>query len=134
MSGTAWLDREWLSQSLANDQAGWDWFSLSFDTGEKLMGFSLREGDGGSFTSATWIGADGLATPYGDGQLAATPLETNWVDGRHVPTRWRLVLPERKLDVTVSALNTNAGCLSAFPIGRGLLVFWGPIPAEVILR
>lgn len=30
------------------------------------------------------------------------------MDGRDVPTRWRSVLPERKLDVTVSALNTNA--------------------------
>ncbi|WP_292554441.1 lipocalin-like domain-containing protein [Mesorhizobium sp.] len=37
--GTAWLDREWSSQPLADDQNGWDWFSLSFDTGEKLMGF-----------------------------------------------------------------------------------------------
>lgn len=98
------------------------------------MGFSLRERDGGSFTSATWIGADGLATPYGDGQLAATPLETNWVDGRHVPTRWRLVLPERKLDVTVSALNTNAWMPLSIPYWEGPVGVLGTHPGRGYLE
>ena len=44
VTGQAWLDREWSSQPLAADQTGWDWFSLSFDTGEKMMGFVLRDG------------------------------------------------------------------------------------------
>lgn len=46
-------------------------------------------------------------TPYGDGKLVATPLETSWVEGREIPTRWRLVLPDRALDVTVGALNSQ---------------------------
>ena len=50
VTGQAWLDREWSSQPLADDQVGWDWFSLHFDSGEKLMGFRLRDG-GGGFTS-----------------------------------------------------------------------------------
>ena len=55
VTGTAWLDREWSSQPLAADQTGWDWFSLSFDTGNKLMGFRLRQSDGSYYTSGTWI-------------------------------------------------------------------------------
>jgi len=43
VTGQAWLDREWSSQPLSEDQTGWDWFSLSLDTG-KLMGFRLRRG------------------------------------------------------------------------------------------
>ena len=57
VTGRAWLDREWSSQPLAADQTGWDWFSLSFDTGDKLMGFILRGGT--DYTAATWISADG---------------------------------------------------------------------------
>ncbi len=106
--GTAWFDREWSSQPLAEEQSGWDWFSLSFDTGEKLMGFRLRDAAGGDFTSATWIAADGTATPYGNGRLVATPVETSRVKGQDIPTRWRLTLPDRRLDVTVGALNTQA--------------------------
>ena len=44
VTGQAWLDREWSSQPLAADQTGWDWFSLHFDFGEKLMGFLSRDG------------------------------------------------------------------------------------------
>ena len=34
VSGSAWLDREWSSQPLSENQLGWDWFSLSFDDGD----------------------------------------------------------------------------------------------------
>lgn len=119
--GTAWLDREWSSQPLAEDQAGWDWFSLSFDTGEKLMGFCLRDAAGGGFTSATWIAADGAATPYGDGALVTTPLGTSRVEGHDIPTRWRLTLPDRGLDVTVGAFNTQAW------MGLSIAYWEGPI-------
>jgi predicted secreted hydrolase len=119
VTGTAWLDREWSSQPLAEDQAGWDWFSLSFEGGEKLMGFRLREAAGGSFTSATWIGADGSATPYGDGALVAVPLAETDVAGRVVPTRWRLTLPDRGLDVTVDALNPQSWMDLTIPYWEG---------------
>lgn len=106
--GTAWLDREWSSQPLGENQSGWDWFSLSFASGDKLMGFRLRDEAGGDFTSATWIEADGTTTPYGDGALVTTPLEMSRVAGRDVPTRWRVALADRGLDVTVVALNSQA--------------------------
>jgi predicted secreted hydrolase len=132
--GTAWLDREWSSQPLAQDQAGWDWFSLSFDTGEKLMGFSLRGTAGGSFTSATWIEADGTATPYGNGKLVATPLETSRVEGHDVPTRWRLTLPDRALDVTVGALNTQAWMGLSIPYWEGPVRVTGTHPGKGYLE
>jgi predicted secreted hydrolase len=72
VTGKAWLDREWSSQPLAADQTGWDWFSLSFDTGDKMMGFVLRGAT--DYTAATWITADGVATAFPDGAFAATPL------------------------------------------------------------
>lgn len=108
VTGTAWLDREWSSQPLAEDQTGWDWFSLSFDTGEKLMGFRLRQSDGSYFTSGTWITAQGATTALPDGSFDATPLETSRVEGRDVPTRWQLRVPAYGVDVTVAASNPQA--------------------------
>jgi len=117
--GTAWLDREWSSQPLAETQSGWDWFSLSFASGEKLMGFRLRDTGGGDFTSATWIEADGTTTPYADGALVATRLAESPVAGRRVPTRWRVTLADKGLDVTVDALNAQAWMGLTVPYWEG---------------
>ncbi|WP_341368512.1 lipocalin-like domain-containing protein [Yoonia sp. BS5-3] len=122
VSGAAWLDREWSSQPLADNQTGWDWFSLSFETGEKLMGFRLQQTDGMHYTSATWISPDGTATPYEDGALRATPLAQNAAD---VPIEWRVVLPQRDLDVTVTAINENAWMTTVIPYWEGPVTVTG---------
>lgn len=119
VTGTAWLDREWSSQPLSGDQTGWDWFSLSFDDGARMMGFQLRQTDGANYTSATWIAADGTPTPYEDGALRATPLDTSTVDGRSLPTRWRLELPAQGVDVMVQAINTQAWMETSVPYWEG---------------
>jgi predicted secreted hydrolase len=118
VTGQAWLDREWSSQPLGADQTGWDWFSLSFDGGEKLMGFVLRDGRGG-FTSGTWIDADGTPHPLESGTLRAEPVERATVAGREVPVVWRLILAERDLDVTLQALNPAAWMATSVPYWEG---------------
>ncbi|MEO1638736.1 MAG: lipocalin-like domain-containing protein [Pseudomonadota bacterium] len=121
VTGNAWLDREWSSQPLAENQTGWDWFSLSFDDGNKMMGFRLQQTDGQNFTSATWITPDGHTMPYSDGALTATPLATNDDD---VPVRWRVELPAQDVDVTVQAINENAWMATSVP-------YWeGPVTVE----
>lgn len=124
VTGEAWLDREWSSQPLSDDQTGWDWFSLSFDGGDKLMGFRLRQLDGSNYTSATWIAANGETTAYEDGAFSAEPLSTYQTDGAEVPTQWRVMLPDRGVDVTVAAINPNAWMGTTIP-------YWeGPISIE----
>lgn len=118
VTGSAWLDREWSSQPLAADQSGWDWFSLSFQDGAKLMGFVLRDG-GDGFTSGTWIDADGTAHPLPPGALQAHAVETHAVAGREVPVGWRLTLAERGLDVTLRALNPGAWMATSVPYWEG---------------
>ena len=119
VTGTAWLDREWSSQPLSEDQSGWDWFSLSFDDGTKMMGFQLRQTDGSAFGSGTWIEADGTTQAFADGAMTATPLATSAVAGREIPTRWRVTLPERGVDVTVEALNAQAWMGLTVPYWEG---------------
>jgi predicted secreted hydrolase len=119
VTGRAWLDREWSSQPLADTQDGWDWISLHLDTGEKLMGFRLRDRARAPFTSATRIAPDGTPTAYSDGALTLTPLETARVAGRDVPVRWRAELPEARIDVTLSAVNPRAWMDLSFPYWEG---------------
>lgn len=119
VTGSGWMDREWSSQPLSENQTGWDWFSLHLDGGAKLMGFRLRQTDGSDYTSATWIAPDGTPTPLPDGAFQADPLATATVAGREVPVRWRVRLDAQELDVTVDALNPQSWMDTVFPYWEG---------------
>ncbi|MBV7396701.1 lipocalin-like domain-containing protein [Mameliella sediminis] len=125
VTGEAWLDREYSSQPLSENQSGWDWFSLSFDSGDKLMGFRLRQTDGSHYTSATWIGRDGGTRAYPDGAFAAEPLDSAQVAGRTVPVAWQLKLADREVDVTVEALNPQAWMALSIPYWEGPVLVRG---------
>ncbi|MBY6065664.1 iron ABC transporter permease [Leisingera aquaemixtae] len=124
VTGRGWLDREWSSQPLAEDQSGWDWFSLSFDSGGKLMGFVLR-GESGDFTSGTWISPDGTAEPLAPGAFQAAPLEYSDVEGRKIPTRWQTSLPEKGVSVEVQALNPQSWMGTSFSYWEGPVTVTG---------
>lgn len=125
VSGRGWLDREWSSQPLDPDQTGWDWVSLSFDDGARLMGFQLRDRTGGRFTSGTWIAADGTPTPLPHHALRFTPVTRATVAGREVPVGWRITDPARGLDITTTALNPQAWMDTRVPYWEGPLRFSG---------
>jgi len=125
VTGTAWLDREWSSQPLSETQEGWDWFSLQFADGARLMGFGLREAGGSVYTSATWIEPDGATVAYPDGALRLTPLASVEVAGRTVPVEWRVELPDRDLDITTRALNPQSWVDTSFAYWEGPVFFTG---------
>lgn len=118
VTGTAWLDREWSSQPLAADQSGWDWFSLNFDDGSKLMGFVLR-GETGDFTSGTWIDDTGLATPLPHGAFRAKPVAHEWGKNTNIPTTWNVKLPQTNVDISVTALNPGSWMDTRFAYWEG---------------
>ncbi len=127
VTGQAWIDREWSSQPLSEGQSGWDWISLHLADGSKLMGFQTRAAKGGTFTSATWIAPDGTATALPDGQLVMTPLDISRVAGRDIPTRWRVQLASRGLDVTIEALNRQSWMPMRLPYWEGPVSVSGSI-------
>ncbi|WP_042777168.1 lipocalin-like domain-containing protein [Sinorhizobium fredii] len=126
VTGKAWLDREWSSQPLAEDQTGWDWFSLHLDSGEKLMGFRLRD-KGEGFTSATWITADGRPEPLPAGALQIVPVRTAKVAGRQIPVSWNLHIPSHGFDVTTEPLNDQAWMATSIPYWEGPISFGGTV-------
>ena len=134
VSGQAWLDREWSSQPLSGDQSGWDWVSLHLDDGVKVMGFRLRHEDGDDFHSGTWITADGQASPLRQDQLKLTPLAANTVEDRKIPTSWRLEIPERAVDVTITAINPDSYMKTLFPYWEGPVTVKGSHPGRGYLE
>ena len=130
VSGLGWLDREWSSQALQGDAAGWDWFAMHFDDGDKLMIARVRsEADAaGWFAAATWIDAGGATETFGPDAPRFTPLDTARVAGRDVPVRWRVELPARGLDVEVTAVNPDAWMDTVFAYWEGPVRITGSHP------
>jgi len=119
VTGTAWLDREWSSRPLSADQEGWDWFSLTFESGEKLMAAQLRSADGSRYRSGTWIYPDGRTETLPDGALALTPLDTEQVAERELPVEWRIEVPSKDVDITSRPLNPQAWMNASIPYWEG---------------
>ena len=134
VAGNAWLDREWSSQPLADNQEGWDWFSIKFDDGNRLMAFSLRDTSGENYVSGTWISADGLVTPLTSDELSLMPLEQTPVASKQIPTKWRLSLPSRKVDLRVSALNPRSWMATSIPYWEGPVTVSGSHKAKGYLE
>ena len=124
-TGRAWMDREWSSQPLAEDQEGWDWFSMHLGTGEKVMLFRLRHADGRHYFAGNWITPNGTSTPLPSEGITMTPLTETTVANRRIPTRWELSIPTRALTVTTDALNPQSWNGTLFPYWEGPITVTG---------
>jgi predicted secreted hydrolase len=106
VSGLAWLDREWSTSALAEDQVGWDWIALQLDDGWDIMAYRLRRRDG---TADAWsygvlIDPNGAATRLEWGAEIWLESMGTWispVDGVAYPSAWRLTVPERGWNLEV---------------------------------
>ena len=63
-----------------------------------------------------------------------TPVETADVEGRRLPVAWRVELPGRGLDVTLSALNRGAWMDTLFPYWEGPVRVSGSHPGRGYLE
>ncbi|MBE7526218.1 MAG: carotenoid 1,2-hydratase [Burkholderiales bacterium] len=78
VTGSAWLDREWSSEYLDPDAAGWDWISSSLDDGSALMAFQIRGKDGGTiWAHAVLRDASGQIRTFAPDQVSFHP-ERTW--------------------------------------------------------
>jgi predicted secreted hydrolase len=103
VTGSAWMDHEWFTEQLAEDQVGWDWFSVQLDDHSELMLFELRHKDGTIdpySSSGTFIDANGKATHLRNEDFSLTPV-SYW---KKYPVEWRIRVPSRSIDVTCKAV------------------------------
>jgi len=96
VTGVSWMDREFGSNFLGEDQVGWDWLCLQLEDGCDLMLYRLRRADGSpDFARGT------LVNPGGEVRHLH-PEDWTWqgeqfwrseITGASYPVRWRLRLP-----------------------------------------
>jgi predicted secreted hydrolase len=125
VTGLAWMDREWSSQPLASDQTGWDWLSLHLTAGEKLMLYRLRQKDGHNDLYGNWIEPDGRSIEIASADNSMTPTALTELEGRKIPTAWRIAIPSRSLTIECVPLNPRSWMGTSFPYWEGPISFKG---------
>jgi predicted secreted hydrolase len=111
VDGTSWLDREWSTSALGENQVGWDWFALRLEDGSDLMIYQMRQQDGSAdpFSSGTLRKPDGSRIHLSSEAFQLQPGDT-WKSRRSggtYPIKWRISLPAQQLDLRVSATIKN---------------------------
>lgn len=108
--GNSWLDREWSTSVLADDQVGWDWFSLQLNDGHDFMFYRLRKKEGRTdkHSAGKWISPDGSAVPLGADDVVLEPVRY-WIaeDGRNYPVEWQLNLVNKGVRFRIEAMLDN---------------------------
>jgi predicted secreted hydrolase len=105
VSGESWLDREWATNQLTPQQAGWNWFSLQLNDGTELMLYQMRTRNGGldPNSSGTFIARDGTTQHLRREDYQLTPLR-EWKSpqtGGSYPITWSLKVPKLGLELRI---------------------------------
>ena len=103
VTGLSWMDHEFGSNQLGDEQVGWDWFSLQLEDRSELMFYQIRRQDGSvePASAGTWIQSDGASIPLRREDARIEVLE-EWrspKSGARYPGRWKVTVPSLGLVV-----------------------------------
>ncbi len=104
VSGESWMDKEFGSSQLSEEQVGWDWFALRLDDGRDLMLYALRERDGSAgVRNGTRVAPDGGLRLLGaeDWSVRSLGAWTSDATGATYPARWRIEVPSEGIALEV---------------------------------
>jgi predicted secreted hydrolase len=127
LNGQGWLDREWSSQALADNQQGWDWFSLHLNDGHKLMVYQLRHDDGEHWLSGNWISPQGHSTLLEGNAIDLSSLRTREIttgvnQSRQLPLEWQLILGEQNRRWRIRPLYDQQWMGTRIPYWEGVVL------------
>jgi predicted secreted hydrolase len=110
VKGFSWLDREWSTSALSEDQVGWDWFALQLDDSTEIMYYQMRKSDGTPdvFSKGITVMRDGYSKliKKDDFSLEVTSYWESSL-GVKYPSGWNLNIPIEniKLEITPTVKN-----------------------------
>jgi predicted secreted hydrolase len=104
--GLSWMDHEFGSNQLREDQVGWDWFSLQLDNQTELMLYLIRRKDGTAdpYSSGTLVRADGTIKHLAlkDFRIAVVDRWKSPKSGANYPMKWTVSIPLEELELEIT--------------------------------
>ena len=103
--GLSWMDHEFGSNQLGEDQIGWDWFSIQLDNQSELMLYLMRRKDGSvdPHSSGTVVYADGKTRHLTLKDYHIEELE-RWKSpksGALYSMKWKVSIPSEQIELEI---------------------------------
>ncbi len=129
VSGLSWLDREWSTSALGENQEGWDWFSIQLDDGREIMLYQLRLKGGGvdPYSSGSYIKNYGSVKQLNAGDFEINSIDT-WkspATGIIYPSKWEISIHDYNLALTVTPFLKNQEVNLSFTYWEGAVKVTG---------
>jgi predicted secreted hydrolase len=107
-AGQAWMDHEFGSSALRENQQGWDWYSIQLDNDAEIMLYVIRRKDGTPdvTSSGSIVTSDGRVIPIRREQMRITS-QRKWTSkksGATYPMGWRIEIPGMNVALTLAPL------------------------------
>jgi len=103
--GLSWMDHEFGSNQLREDQVGWDWFSIQLDNNTEVMLYLIRRKDGSPdpYSSGTLIKADGTTKhlKLQDFQIGILERWKSVKSGANYPMKWNVAVPSEDIELEI---------------------------------
>lgn len=103
--GLSWMDHEFGSNQLREDQIGWDWFSIQLENNIELMLYLIRRKDGtpDPYSSGTLVYADGRTRhlKLRDFQIEVLKRWKSSKSGGDYPMGWKIKVPSEELELNI---------------------------------
>lgn len=101
VQGLSWMDHEFGSNQLREDQVGWDWFSIQLDNKTEIMLYLIRRKDGSvdPYSSGTMAYENGVSRHLKLEDFIVDVLE-RWKSpksGGKYPMKWKISIPSEDL-------------------------------------
>ncbi|MGB5288364.1 MAG: lipocalin-like domain-containing protein [Ignavibacteriaceae bacterium] len=104
VNGFSWMDREWSTSALSEDQAGWDWFALQLNDNDEIMYYQMRKNNGTPdvFSKGVYVNKDGTSQLLKKDDVILN-VNDYWKSptGEKYPSGWRLQIPEKEIDLNI---------------------------------
>jgi predicted secreted hydrolase len=104
--GLTWMDHEFGSNQLADEQVGWDWFSIQLDNQSEVMLYLMRRKDGSvdPHSSGTLVRTDGTTRHLNLDDYSVEVL-ARWKSaksGANYPMKWKVTIPSEQIELAIS--------------------------------
>ncbi|MEW6187568.1 MAG: lipocalin-like domain-containing protein [Thermodesulfobacteriota bacterium] len=136
VQGLSWMDHEFGSNQLAENQVGWDWFSIQLNDGTDLMLYQLRQVQGqvDPRSSGTLMLAGGKSRHLPVERIKIRTLKS-WKSprtGAVYPAAWEILLPENDLKLELTPLINDQELVTSKSTG---VTYWeGAVEVKGIHR
>jgi predicted secreted hydrolase len=124
-SGLAWMDHEFGSSVLRENQQGWDWFSIQLDDETELMLYQIRRRDGSAdvSSSGSFVTSDGTVIHIRRDQIVIEP-KAKWKSPRSgavYPMGWKVSVPSLRIALDVRPVMENQELITTGSTG---VTYW----------